>query len=167
MTAAQWYVVQTRPHAETEAQAHLQRQGFTTYLPKLIKSHRHARRVQMVTRPLFPRYLFVLIDTTNQRWRAIRSTFGVMSLVGGGDGPTPLRPGIVEALRERESTDGYFHARTAPFTPGAAVRVMDGFFASCLGFFEAMSEGQRVSVLLDLLGRQVRVVLDRQSVTAI
>ncbi len=166
MIAAQWYVVQTRPHAELEAQGHLRRQGFTTYLPKLIKPRRHARRVDMVSRPLFPRYLFVLVDTANQRWRAVRSTVGVIALVGGKDGPTPLRHGIVEALREQEGADGFFHAWTASFSPGAAIRVMDGIFASCLGFFEAMSDGQRVSVLLDLLGRQVRVVLDARSVTA-
>src|SRR3954466_4716419 len=131
---ARWYVVQTRPHAELEAQEHLRRQGFTTYLPKLIKSRRHARRVETVSRPLFPRYLFVLIDTANQRWRAVRSTMGVISLVGGEEGPTPLRPGVVEALREQEGEDGFFHAWAATFSPGAAIRVMDGIFSSCLGF---------------------------------
>ena len=166
MSTARWYVVQTRPHAELEAQEHLRRQGFTTYLRKLTKPRRHARRVEMVSRPLFPRYLFVLIDTINQRWRAVRSTVGVIALVGSEDGPTPLRPGIMEALREQEGADGFFHARGDSFSPGAAIRVMDGLFASCLGFFEAMSEGQRVSVLLNLLGRRVSVVLDAQSVAA-
>jgi transcriptional antiterminator RfaH len=166
MTAARWYVVQTRPHAELKAQEHLRRQGFTTYLPKLIKSRRHARKVEVVARPLFPRYLFVLMDTAGQRWRAVRSTIGVASLMGGEDGPTPLRPGIVEALREQEGADGFFRPCAASFSPGVAIRVLDGLFASCLGFFEAMNEGQRISVLLDLLGRQVRVVLDEQSVAA-
>jgi transcriptional antiterminator RfaH len=166
MTTAQWYVVQTRPRAELEAQEHLRRQGFTTYLPKLIKSRRHARRVETVSRPLFPSYLFVSIETTNQHWRAIRSTIGVAALVGSGEGPTPLQEGVVETLRESEGTGGFFYPAAAAFSPGAAIRVMDGLFASCLGFFEATSDGQRVSVLLELLGRPVRVVLDTHSVTA-
>lgn len=166
MTAARWYVVQTRPHAECKAQEHLRRQGFKTYLPKLIKTRRHARKVEMVSRPLFPSYLFVSIDATNQPWRAIRSTIGVAALVGSEDGPTPLQEGVVETLRGKEDADGFFHPAAAAFSTGAAIRVIDGLFASCLGFFEAMSDGQRVSVLLELLGRPVRVVLDTHSVTA-
>ena len=163
---ARWYVVQTHPHAESRAQEHLRRQGFTTYLPKLIKSKRHARKTEKVSRPLFPRYMFILIDSTHQGWHAIRSTIGVTALIGSESGPTPLRSGIIEALREQEGADGFIRATTATFTPGAAVRVIDGMFASCLGLFDTMSSNQRVSVLLDLLGRRVRILLDAQSVTA-
>ena len=164
MSDARWYVVQTQPHAESRAQEHLRRQGFTTYLPRLRKSRRHARKTEKVSRPLFPRYMFVLIDTTHQGWHAIRSTFGVSSLVGGESGPMPLRDGVIEALRQREGEDGHFHQETPKFLRGAAVRVLDGVFASCLGLFEGMSDRDRVAVLLDLLGRRVRVVLDAESV---
>ena len=30
-----WYVVRTQPHSENKASAHLGRQGFETYLPRL------------------------------------------------------------------------------------------------------------------------------------
>ena len=73
-----WYVVQTHPHAESRAMEQLRQQGFVTYLPKLLKQRRHARKVETVIRPLFPRYLFVLVDITTQRWRAIHSTIGVL-----------------------------------------------------------------------------------------
>ena len=33
-SSARWYVVQTRPHAEAKAAAHLERQGFGIYLPR-------------------------------------------------------------------------------------------------------------------------------------
>jgi transcriptional antiterminator RfaH len=161
-----WYVVQTQPHAEARAQEHLRRQGFTTYLPKLLKSRRHARKTEQVSRPLFPRYMFVLIDHTFQGWHAIRSTFGVSSLVGGESGPMPVRDGVIEALRQREGTDGHVHLDAPKFLRGAAVRVQDGVFASCLGLFENMSGEDRVAVLLDLLGRRVRVVLEAESVAA-
>jgi transcriptional antiterminator RfaH len=163
---ARWYVVQTQPHAEARAQEHLRRQGFTTYLPRLLKSRRHARKTEQVSRPLFPRYMFVLIDSTHQGWHAIRSTFGVSSLIGGEAGPMPVREGVIEALRQREGDDGHFRLDAPKFLRGAAVRVLDGVFASCLGLFESMSDKDRVAVLLDLLGRRVRVVLEAESVTA-
>ena len=65
-----WYVVQSQPNAELKAVAHLSRQGFDTYLPRYLKRRRHARRVEVVARPLFPRY-FVSIDVTVQRWRSV------------------------------------------------------------------------------------------------
>lgn len=161
---ARWYVVQTQPHAEARAQEHLRRQGFTTYLPKLLKSRRHARKTEQVSRPLFPRYMFVLIDHTHQGWHAIRSTFGVSNLVGGENGPLALRDDVIEALRKREGEDGHVHLDAPKFLRGAAVRVLDGVFASCMGMFESMNDKDRVTVLLDLLGRRVRVGLEVGSI---
>ena len=162
-----WYVVQTQPHAEARAQEHLRRQGFTTYLPRLIKSRRHARKTEQVSRPLFPRYMFVLIDSTHQGWHAIRSTFGVSHLVGGENGPVALRDGTIEAMRQREGDDGHVHLDAPKFLRGEAVRVLDGVFASCQGLMESMSDKDRVTVLLDLLGRRVRVALEAESITAV
>ena len=165
MSAARWYVVQTRPHAEVKAQEHLRRQGFTTYLPQFIKLRRHARKTERVCRPLFPRYMFVLIDTTRQSCHSIRSTVGVSSLVGGETGPVAVQEGVIDALRAREDTDGYVRQDSPRLLRGTAVRVLDGVFATCLGVFEYMSDKERVAVLLEFLGRPVRVVLDAESIT--
>jgi transcriptional antiterminator RfaH len=43
MSEARWYVAQTQPNAEAKAVAHLNRQGFGTYLPRYLKRRRHAR----------------------------------------------------------------------------------------------------------------------------
>src|SRR5207248_8970534 len=72
-----WFVAHTHPHAEGKATAHLNRQGFDIYLPRYLKRRRHARQVETVVAPLFPRYLFVAIDLNVQRWRSIYSTVGV------------------------------------------------------------------------------------------
>ena len=164
--SARWYVVQTRPHAEQRADKHLRRQGFTTFLPRLLKNRRHARKTETVSRPLFPRYMFVRLDPASQSWHAIRSTMGVANLVGGEQGPVPVRDGIVEALRAQQGSDGFFRAQARKFAPGEAIRVVDGLFASAIGFFESMSDNERVSVLLEILGRRVRVVLDPNCVAA-
>jgi transcriptional antiterminator RfaH len=110
--------------------------------------------------------MFVSIDIAEQSWHAIRSTFGVSSLIGGENGPLAVRDDVVEALRAREGEDGHFRPEPLKFIRGAAVRVLDGVFASCLGLFENMSDRDRVAVLLDLLGRRVRVILEAESVAA-
>jgi transcriptional antiterminator RfaH len=162
-----WFVAHTQPHSEAKATAHLNRQGFEIYLPRYLKRRRHARKIETVAAPLFPRYLFVAVDTTAQRWRSIYSTVGVARLVCNGDEPTAVPDGIVEALKSREDTNGFIKLEYRPsFRPGEKVRVLDGAFSSCLGLFEGMAERERITILLDLLGRKVRVVLDADLVAA-
>jgi len=162
-----WFVAHTHPHAEAKATAHLNRQGFDIYFPRYLKRRRHARRIEIIAAPLFPRYLFVAIDLSLQRWRSIYSTVGISRLVCIGDDPTPVPLGIVEALKNREDASGFIKLDYCPrFRPGDKIRVLDGAFASCLGLFEGMAERERIAILLDLLGRKVRVMLDADLVAA-
>jgi len=167
VSTPRWYVVQTQPHCESKAIWHLGRQGFDAYLPRYEKRRRHARRVETVAAPLFPRYLFVAIDTAAQRWRSIQSTIGVSRLVCNGDDPASVAEGVIDGLRRREDERGFVQFAARPrFAMGDPVRIVDGIFASYLGLFDGVSDGERVAVLLDLLGRKVRVVFDDLSVAA-
>ena len=162
-----WYVVQTHPHAEAKAASHLQRQGYSVYLPRYLRRRRHARRVEVVTAPLFPRYLFVAIGALTQRWRAIQSTIGVARLVCSGDEPAVVPASIVNELRGRQNEAGFVQLDLRPrFAPGDKVRVVEGSFSACLGLFEGMQDRERVAILLDMLGRKVRVVLDGDAIVA-
>jgi len=160
-----WYVVETHPRAEARAEMHLRRQGFETYLPRYRKQRRHARRREDILAPLFPRYIFVAMDTALQRWRTIHSTLGVARLVAFGAFPAPVRGSVIQEIREREAEDGLIRFTLGPDPArGDAVRVTDGLLESCQGFFEDITDSERVAVLLDILGRKTRVVLHRSSV---
>jgi transcriptional antiterminator RfaH len=162
-----WHVVQTHTHAEAKAQMHLARQGFETYLPRYLKRRRHARRVDMAASPLYPRYLFVSFSTAIHRWRAIRSTVGVARLVCNGDLPAAIDGSVIGGLKSRENADGFIRLEQRPrFAIGEQVRIREGAFCDCLGLFESFSDRERVTILLDLLGRKVRVVLDEDFVAA-
>jgi transcriptional antiterminator RfaH len=163
-----WYVVQTHPHAEVKASANLSRQGYGVFLPRYLKRRRHARRVETVAAPLFPRYMFVALDRSVQQWRCIHSTFGVTRLICVGDEPAAVPIGVVEGLQQRQDESGFVQLSLPPrFAAGDTVRVLDGIFTTCLGLYEKMTDGQRVAVLLNLLGRKVRVILDADSICAV
>jgi transcriptional antiterminator RfaH len=169
MTSGQsrWYVAQTQPNAENKAVIHLARQGFATYLPRYLKRRRHARRVDTVAAPLFPRYLFVAIDMTATRWRSIYSTVGVSRMLCNGDFPTPIPDQIVTTLKAREDASGFVRLEHRPsFRAGDKLRVLDGVFADCFALYEGMKDCDRVAILLDLLGRKVRVMVNVESVAA-
>ena len=52
------------------------------------------------------------------------------------------------------------------FARGDKICVLDGVFETCVGLFENVADKERVAILLDLLGRKVRVVLDFDVVAA-
>jgi transcriptional antiterminator RfaH len=164
---SRWYVVQTHVHSERRAEEHLIRQGYDVYLPRYLKRRRHARRVDNVPAPLFPRYLFVGFDLETLRWRSIQSTQGVSHLICNSNEPALLPQSVITELRKREDHDGFIRLNPQPlFARGDKVRVVEGVFGDSFGFFEGMADRDRVAILLDLLGRKVRVVLDRESVAA-
>jgi len=165
--AARWYVVQTQPNGEAKAALNLKRQGYEIYLPRYLKRRSHARKIDITARPLFPRYLFVAVDQATQRWRAIQSTFGVARLVCNGDAPASVPEGVVGLLKAREGADGFIRMETRPtFAPGDKVRVLSGAFTDCAGLFTGLADHDRVAILLDMLGRKVRVLLDASLVSA-
>ena len=164
---ARWYVVQTQVNREAKAAQNLLRQGYDIYLPRYLKRRRHARKVDFTAKPLFPRYMFVAIDIATQRWRSIQSTFGVSRLVSNGDDPAMVPEGVVHALKAREDDKGFVRLDVKPsFVAGDKVRVLAGAFMDSAGLFNGLADHDRVSILLDMLGRKVRVLLDADMVAA-
>lgn len=160
-----WYVVSTQPQKEERAREHLLRQGFDVYLPRWRKRRSHARRIEWVPAPLFPRYLFVDFDIEVTRWRAINSTFGVSHLVCNDGLPLPMPDGIVEDIRAREAASGLIEIDPA-FRKGQSVIVGEGPFLDQIGLFERMNDAERVTILLSLLGREVRVKVPTYAIRA-
>jgi transcriptional antiterminator RfaH len=162
-----WYAVYTQPHAETKALDHLLRQGYSAYLPRYRTLVSHARRRQMVLRPLFPRYLFAGIDRGSMRWRPILSTCGVTSIVRAGDEPATVPSEVVAAIREREQAGGFDRlGRQHSLRPGELVRVTAGALEDMVGRLVELRDQDRVVVLLELLGRAVRAQLPAEAIEA-
>ena len=162
-----WYVASTHVNSETTAAGQLRRQGFSVYLPLYRKLRRHARRKEWVSRPLFPRYLFVGVNEANQRWRAINSTIGINQLIVFDGQPAPLNRDIISSLRAREDETGMVQlAAGSLFKRGQAVRFLAGALCEQVGLFDCIDDKDRAVVLLDLLGRKVRVRAPVETVQA-
>lgn len=162
-----WYVVYTRTGMERMARGHLENQGYTVYLPQRLKERRHARRIDSIKTPLFPRYLFVELDLSTERWHAINGTYGVNYLVTMGDRPSPVPQGIVETIRARENAEGLVDVvEASPYTKGEVVEITRGALADQTGIFKCDDDKQRVTLLLSLLGREMEVCLPANAVRA-
>ena len=153
-----WYVAYTRTGMERLAQGHLERQGFTTYLPRRRKERRHARRIDSILVPLFPRYLFVAFDIEKDAWRSVNGTHGVSYLVGAGETVSAVPEGVIEAIKTRETAEGLIEiAEAPPFAPGEVVEITRGALVAQTGIFKCANDNQRVTLLLSLLGRDMEV----------
>lgn len=144
-------VVRVRPNLLARALVNMERQGYECYAPRAVL---RGPRGRPQVRPLFPGYVFA---RSSGAWASLNGTLGVLGLVmGAGEQPAALPAAEVDALRARESGDGLIHLeQLAPFKAGEPVRVARGA-VSLDAVFDGMSGEDRVFVLLEFLGRQVR-----------
>ena len=126
-----WFVARVLAHQENRAQFNLHRLGFRSFLPRLRRTVRHARKLRDTLNPLFPGYIFIVIDLSKQRWRSINGTFGVASLIMGAEQPTPVPPGVVEALVASCESRGVVRLDDG-LEIGQKVRILSGPFAETI-----------------------------------
>ena len=162
---ARWYVVHTLPCREFGARAQLEAQSYRVFLPRHLKTVRHARKLKTIDAPFFPRYLFIHLDLSRDRWRSVNGTFGVAGMIMGRDRPMPVPEGIVEALQLRLDPEADAAADDG-LRLGQCVEVMVGPFAALVGTLERFDGEARVRVLLQLMGSFAPVSLARDAVVA-
>jgi transcription elongation factor/antiterminator RfaH len=158
-----WYVARTLPQRELYAARQLANQGFRSFVPRYLKNRRHARKVETISAPLFPRYIFVVVDRTRDRWRSINGTLGVDRLLMYGGEPQPVPHGVVENLIAAADLEGNVRF-DVDLKEGQTVKVMAGPFADLVGQLECLDDNGRVRVLLEILGGKVRVALPQKLV---
>ncbi len=158
-----WYVVHTQPNREAEAKRQLENQQFRTFLPLYEKMVRHARKLHKTRSPLFPGYLFVVLDLDRDPWHKVNGTIGVASLIMAGERPSPVKTGVVETLVESTAKNGEL-CFTPPLRIGDRVRLAAGPFSEQLGILQQFGASQRVHVLLDIMGGKIPVSLRRDDI---
>jgi transcriptional antiterminator RfaH len=161
-----WYVIHTKAAREDLVAGRLRGAGLEVYSPKL-QARKYLRgRSADVVEPLFPCYLFARFDASLCLWM-ITYTRGVKKVVGGTEGPWPVRPDIVDLLRSRES-GGVITVPRDEFREGDVVEVVHGPLAGLSGIFERPLKGnERVLLLLDAMTYQARAVVERASLTKV
>lgn len=163
-----WYVAYTQISKESVAYQNLIQQGFEVYLPRFKKMRRHARKVEEVHAPLFPRYIFVGIDLDHEQWRRVNSTRGVSYILCTDEHkPAEIPTSIVQALKAQEISEGILPVSSLSiFEKGDHVRVLEGAFKDQVVVFDKLDDEKRVRLLLNFLGREIHVSMPSYAVEA-
>jgi len=158
LSTESWYLVHTKPRQEDVALANLQRQGYECYLPQMRIERIRRRKAEIATEPMFPRYLFIRLDRSDQgkSWSPIRSTLGVSQLVHFGARAAKVDDALVDLLRQREQAmplDAMFHS-------GDSVVITDGPFAGIEAIYQTADADRRAFILLEILSKPVSMQID-------
>jgi transcriptional antiterminator RfaH len=159
-----WYLVYTKAKGEELAQENLNRQGFTTYLPLIKRNKRVRGRYQLIIEALFPRYLFIQLDTETDNWMPIRSTIGVSSLVRFGGTPARIPHSLVDELQVDNDEDGIRYQAERKLQFGEEVEFIDGAMTGYRAIFEKYVSTERIAVLLDIVGKHTRMLVSKHNI---
>ena len=112
-----------------------------------------------VERHIFPGYVLVNMQLTEESWYVVRNTPGVTGFVGMGNNPTPLRPEEVAQIVKRMEAEAPTVKVT--FKVGERVRIVDGPFNDFRGVVSEIDmERTKVRVMVSFFGRETPVELD-------
>jgi transcription antitermination factor NusG len=188
-----WYCVCAKPNEDLQADIQTRLAGFLVFAPTIWKPATVMRRdINGVVRrglpdriePLFRRYFFTRFDRTNFSWtkilhlpgrpvqRIISSTLGFPIAVPDSFIETlQVFDRVINGVRHVARPNGCLYPE-APAKPtmlpsGTRVRPVEGAFVDMVGNLSQMSDGKRVKVLLEIMGRHVPVVMDQSAVEVV
>jgi transcriptional antiterminator RfaH len=155
-----WYALLTKPRREYRVGDALEAQGLDVYVPSI---EYHGKRGNLLDKPFFPCYIFAKFDWETLGWSSVQWTPGLSRVVTFDGKPAWLAEKRVKYLRSKlEGIDGDEFLK---MKAGDKVRVKEGPFREVEAVFAGHLNGQmRVAVLLDILGRQTRLILDRNQI---
>ena len=125
---------------------------------------------KQVKRNVYPGYVLVRMDLSDESWSCVRNTPGVTGFVGNSHHPSPLPLSEAEKMlmpKELKKTMKP-EVKVVDFTVGESVTVMDGPFATLpASISEIMPEQAKLKVLVSIFGRETPVELSFHQVQKI
>ena len=164
-----WFAVQLRPNGLNMAERNLERQGIEILAPVFRERKRRAGSSPVIRRkPLFPGYIFVHLPDMPRYFRSVNGTRGVSRLIIGDPlAPQSLPTKFMTGLIARCATDGTLMPVGNDFSVGDRVRVAAGPFADQISHIEELSDHERVTLLISLMGQSVKLQVPRAQVIKI
>lgn len=154
-----WYLVYCKPRQEQVANENLMRQGYETYVPMMNTRRRRRGHYINIIEPMFPRYLFVHLNSVTDNWAPINSTLGVSGIVRFGMEPAYVPDDLVFGLQQRDDENGVQNLPLPEFHQGDKIRIVDGAMQGYEGIFVAKTSQERSIILLEIVGKAAKIQL--------
>jgi len=126
--------------------------------------------IKVVKRNVFPGYVLVRMELSDESWSCVRNTPGVTGFVGNAHHPSPLTLAEVENILAPRPLrkGGKIEMKDIDYAIGESITVMDGPFATLPATIsEIMPEQAKLKVLVSIFGRETPVELSFHQVQKI
>ena len=173
----EWFVIHTYSGMENRVKTNLESRitslNMEDYIYEIavpqeeVTEIKNGQRKQL-KRNVFPGYVLVRMELTDESWSAVRHTPQVTGFVGHNHQPLPLSLSEVEAIlapaalptERNKSAAAKAAVTTIDFAVGDSVMVVDGPFATLHATInEINTEAQKVKGLVEIFGRETPVEL--------
>ena len=164
----QWYVIHTLTGKENGVKAAIEKTiGGNQWhhllgrilVPTETEIRSSGGKRREVQRKLYPGYIIIEAELTNEMRHLIQGTPGVTHFVGSADEPVPLTEEEVSSIMTTVGEES--RKPKAIWAEGQAVRVTQGPFAEFTGkITEINIEHETAKVLITIFGRETPVELD-------
>ncbi len=164
----QWYVIHTYSGYEQRVKTNLEHRIksmdaedkiFQVEIPTEEEIDIKEGQRRTVARKVFPGYIMVQMNMSDESWNVVRNTPGVTGFVGAGTRPISLDEEEVNAIFNKMRAEA--PTIRVGFSRGKNVRVIDGPFIDFIGTVDEIHPDKgKVRVLISFFGRETPVELD-------
>lgn len=157
-----WVVARNKPNQDKIALINLERQNFEFFQPTFKTMSRVQNKFKEIIKPVFPGYIFISINLEEKNWHKINNTRGISRIIVFGNEIPLIHCELIKELQHRFSLNSSPKA-VDPFEIGVNAEITNGPFAQLIGKIDEIDADQRIWILLDILGNQTRVSINRLS----
>jgi transcriptional antiterminator NusG len=173
-----WYILKVQSNREESIRDGLLRrvkiQGLDNYFGEIIvptetvTEFKNGKK-RVVKRKLYPGYLVVNMEITEETWFLVRETPGIGDFTGSAGKPSPMLPQEVARIRAKQEEKSEEAPKLRiPFTKGDRVKITEGNFENFEGEVDNIDEANgHVTVMINIFGRSTPVELEYWQVEAI
>lgn len=165
-----WYVIHTYSGYENKVkislEQRLQSKGLTDKISQIIIPSEEITEVRQgkktkVSKKLFPGYILVEMEMSDEVWHLVRHTPGVFGFLGDKNKPVPLDEKEVSDLLQAPASGVSRLKPTLKFEKDDPIRVIHGPFTNFIGTVGEVDAKQgKLKVMMNILGRMTPVELE-------
>ena len=159
-----WIIAKHKPNQYKIALINLERQNYEFFQPTFKTISRRQNKFKEIIKPVFPGYIFIAINLEENNWHKINNTKGISNIIVFGNNIPLIKYELIQELKYRFSSDNIPKADNL-FIIGMNAIFSDGPFAHLIGKISELDDNQRIWILLDILGTQTRVSINRLNLT--
>jgi transcriptional antiterminator NusG len=161
-----WYVIQVISGLEKKVKKSIEEnrdsKGMTDLVLEVLVPTENVAEVKkgqqkVSEKKMWPGYILVQMNLTDDSWMFIKNTNGVLDFLGGAK-PSPLPQSEVDAILSELEEKKKGIVQKHNITVGDKVKITDGVFVNFIGsVIEVFHDKGRLSVMVSIFGRETRV----------